>query len=115
MPTKKPFVKSYLTIAERRTIQAKASQTGLSVSHFVRNVCLGYQITSLTDHKAVLALMKANADLGRMGGLLKHHLAVNPKSPEIRNLCKAIEIRQRELLPYFTELTDALLARRKTP
>lgn len=115
MPTKKQFIKSYLTPEERETLQNKAYQTGLSISRFVRNVCLNYQITSLTDHKAVLELMKANADLGRMGGLLKHHLSANPKSPEIRSLCKSIEAKQQELLPYFTELIDVLLERRKTP
>lgn len=113
MPTKKQFVKSYLTPEEHKTLQNKVSQTGLSVSQFVRNVCLNYQVTSLTDHKAVLALMKANADLGRMEGLLKHHLTTNPKNPEIRSLCKTIEAKQLELLPYFTELIDALLERKK--
>ena len=115
MPTQKPFIKSYLTAEECKVIQDKASQTGLSTSRFVRNVCLNYHITSLTDHKAVLALMKANADLGRMGGLLKHYLAINPHNPEIRNLSKTIEARQRELAPPFIELIDALMERRKTP
>ena len=40
MPTTKPHVKAYLSTEEYALVAAMASQAGLSISNFVRQVCL---------------------------------------------------------------------------
>jgi len=56
---------------ERAEIETRAAATGLSVSAYLRNLGLGFQPQSTLDHEAVLALLKVNADQGRLGGLFK--------------------------------------------
>jgi hypothetical protein len=56
---------------ERADIETRAAATGLSVSAYLRNLGLGFQPQSTLDHEAVLALLKVNADQGKLGGLLK--------------------------------------------
>ena len=56
---------------ERAEIETRAAATGLSVSAYLRNLGLGFQPQSTMDHEAVLALLKVNADQGRLGGLFK--------------------------------------------
>ncbi len=65
---------------------------------FLRNVGLGTRVTSILDHKAVLALLKVNADQGRLGGLLKLCLATPSHAAplaELRRLLDDIESTQR--------------------
>ncbi|EGU0150156.1 hypothetical protein JFQ72_004402 [Vibrio parahaemolyticus] len=49
---------------------AKASDAG-STGAFMRNVSLAYKIESRVDMQAIEELAKLNANLGRVGGLLK--------------------------------------------
>ena len=63
-----------MTVEEYEQISSLAKQTGLSISTFIRRVCLGQKVESQTDREAMLAVMKANSDLGRLGGLLKFAL-----------------------------------------
>jgi hypothetical protein len=56
-------------------IQENAEASGLSVAGFVRRVAMGYQVDSIVDIKQVNELSRVNADLGRLGGLLKLWLA----------------------------------------
>lgn len=64
---------------EEEAIKANAKATGLTVAGYLRNVGLGYQPKSILDHKAIADLAKVNADLGRLGGLLKMWLANDEK------------------------------------
>lgn len=64
-------IKVYCLESERQAIEENARQSGLSVSRFLRVVGIGTPVRSMTDQKAVQALARANADLGRLGGLLK--------------------------------------------
>lgn len=73
-PNKKTL-KAYLTPDEYQQVTASAAKAGLTVSTFVKRVCLGQRISSTVDSQAVLALAKANADLGRLGGLFKMFLS----------------------------------------
>jgi len=92
MPSKKPRIATYLTQEEYDQVVASAQQAGLSLSTFVKKVCLGYEPKSKTDHQAVLALLKANADLGRLGGLFKLFLSEGKGSPsELRQCLYKIE------------------------
>ena len=48
-----------------------AEASGLSVASFIRKVAMGYQVESIVDIDQVVELSRVNADLGRLGGLLK--------------------------------------------
>ncbi|MGC8494716.1 MAG: conjugal transfer transcriptional regulator TraJ [Syntrophobacteraceae bacterium] len=64
---------------EEAAIKAMAKNTGLSIAAYLRNVGLGYEPKSVTDQKAIGDLLKINADLGRLGGLLKMWLTNDEK------------------------------------
>jgi hypothetical protein len=70
-PKKSPRVKVSLRPEEQVLIKQQADQAGLAVSAYLRKVGLGYPINSALDYQAVDTLAKINADLGRLGGLLK--------------------------------------------
>ena len=63
---------------ERAEIETRAAATGLSVSAYLRNLGLGFQPHSTLDQEAILALLKVNADQGRLGRLVQA-LAVGAK------------------------------------
>ena len=56
---------------EEAEIKNKATDAGLTVAEYLRNLGLGYQVPSVIDNRKVDALLKINADLGRLGGLIK--------------------------------------------
>jgi hypothetical protein len=56
---------------EKRAIEEMARTTGNSTSAYLRKIGLGYQVKSIVDYSKVDELAKVNADLGRLGGLLK--------------------------------------------
>jgi len=71
MPTKKPHLKAYVSPEEYAKVAAQAGRASLSISAFVKAVCLGHEVKSTVDQDATLALARTNGDLGRLGGLLK--------------------------------------------
>jgi sulfur carrier protein ThiS len=66
-----PPVKVYCLPDERAQLQANARAARKTVSTYLLNVGLGYQVRSATDGRRVDDLLRINADLGRLGGLLK--------------------------------------------
>lgn len=68
MPTKKKSVKTYLSPDEHERLAAQARRAGRPLSTFIKRVCLGWEVHSLVDQEALLALLKSKADLGRLGG-----------------------------------------------
>jgi len=74
-----PPIRVFADEAERALIQGSADTAGLSLSAFLRNVGVGYPVRSIVDQKQVAELAKINADLGRLGGLLKLWLAGDPR------------------------------------
>ena len=60
-----------VTPEERDIIMVAASRCGLSVSAYFRNLALAYSPTSAVDVEQVRNLLAVNADMGRLGGLLK--------------------------------------------
>ena len=67
----KVTLKAYLKSEEYDNIKAKAVQARLSVSQYVRAVCLGFEPKTQTDREAMLAMLEVNRDLSRLGNLLK--------------------------------------------
>ncbi len=94
-------LKVVVSARERAEIETRAAATGLSVSAYLRNLGLGFQPHSTLDHEAVLALLKVNADQGRLGGLFKLWLsgqsASSAEIAEIRKLLAAIDECQQKL------------------
>jgi mobilization protein NikA len=88
-------LKVNLTSAERAAVEESAAATGRSLSSFLRDVALGFTPKSNLDLQAVEVLVRTNADLGRLGGLLKLWLTERPgqgASPmDVRRLLKEIE------------------------
>jgi hypothetical protein len=88
---------------EKETIEASASKAGLSVAKYLREVGQGYTILGTIDQTAVAELTQINADLGRLGGLLKLWLTSKDKlrvlndTGRIRALLKKIESTQAEM------------------
>lgn len=60
---------------EKAQITARAEQSGLSRSGYLRAIGLNYPIRSVVDLAAVAELARINGDLGRVAGLLKLWLA----------------------------------------
>ena len=56
---------------EEAEIKNKATDVGLTVAEYLRNLGLGYQVPSIVDSRQVDSLLKINGDLGRLGGLIK--------------------------------------------
>jgi hypothetical protein len=108
-------MKSYVTGKEHDRITELAAQCGLSVSELVRRVVLGQEVNTKVDKEAFLSLLKVNADLGRLGGLLK--LALTEDVPkiasrkQIRELLHNIEDRQEEMRQLIKVTEKAVLNR----
>lgn len=56
---------------EESQIKANAANAGLSIAEYLRRISLGYPLQSAIDKDQVIQLAKINADVGRLGGLLK--------------------------------------------
>ena len=94
-------VKVSLSPAERAAIEERAVATGRSLSSLLRDLGLGFEPKAILDLQAVQALVKVNADQGRLGGLLKLWLTDRPgegaPTIEVRRLLQEIESAQAEL------------------
>lgn len=64
-------IKVYCLPDEREEIKALAAASGRTASSYLLAVGRGYPVKSILDHRRVEELAKINADLGRLGGLLK--------------------------------------------
>lgn len=64
---------------EKAEIQRLAASVGLDVAPYLRNIGLGYRVSSVLDLQKVDELAKISGDLGRLGGLLKLWLTDDEK------------------------------------
>ena len=78
-PRRTEQVKAYVTPEEFALIMESSERAGLSLSEFARRVCLGFRVESREDQQARRELLKVNANLGRLGGLLKQALVAGNK------------------------------------
>ncbi len=106
-----PPIRVWATKAERELIQKNANSTGQSLSSFLRNVGMGIEPKSTLDQQHTLQLLKASADLGRLGGLLKMWLTNDERfsifNQSIRNiddLYEAVLKTQQELNEKIKQL-----------
>ncbi len=88
-------LKTFVSPEERLAIESKAQAAGLTVSSYLRNAALSRPISSTADQQAFLGLLKVNADLGRLGGLLKLWLSTKAghgaRAVDVRRLLHEIE------------------------
>ena len=70
-------IKVWVTPEEKAAIAAKADAHSLSASSYLRRLGLAMPLQSTIDQRAILDLVKINADLGRFGGLIKMWLTTN--------------------------------------
>ena len=65
---------------ERGVIKAKSAMVGHSLSSYLRSLGMGYSPPSRVDNAKVRELMSVNADLARLGNLLKLWLSDDEKA-----------------------------------
>ena len=97
MPSKKQRITVYLGPEEYSRIQESANKAGLSLSTFCKRVCIGIPVPGLEHRQAVKDILKANADLGRLGGLLKLALSEGGDNIAIPRLLREIDAGQNAL------------------
>ncbi|MEM8217215.1 conjugal transfer transcriptional regulator TraJ [Morganella morganii] len=104
-------IKVYCLPEEKMQIEANAATAGLSVAAYLRKVGMGYDVESMVDIEQVNELSRVNADLGRLGGLLKLFLANDPRTVDfsptlIRTLLAKIESTRQELRNIMDKILD---------
>lgn len=97
MPSKKPRITVYLTLEEHAEISSSAARAGKSLSQFAKLVCLGFAVPSLEHKQAVQEIIKARADLGRLGGLFKQAIAAGGDKIILHRLLRELDIGVQEL------------------
>ena len=100
MPSKKLRLTVYLSPEEHAAITASASRAGISLSTFAKRVCTGMVVPCLEHRQAVRDMLKANADLARLGGLFKRALSEKPEGHDrfiLQKVLRDIEASQRKL------------------
>lgn len=96
-----------VTKAEFDKISAAADAARLSLSNYARGVCMGHRIKSKTDREAVLAVIKVNAHMGQIGGLLKKALSEN-KVSEVREALKELMATKDKIAAQVAQITKDL-------
>ncbi len=97
-------LQSYLSEEEYEEIIQSSQRAGLSVSTFARRVCLGSKVESREDAQARRELLKVNADLSRLGGLLKQAITATGDRETVRPLLASIAHTQAELKAKVQEI-----------
>jgi mobilization protein NikA len=84
-------IKVWVTPAEKAAIAEKADAHSLSASSYLRRLGLALPVESSIDQRAILDLVKINADLGRFGGLIKMWLTTNSDFESAQDLQRKLE------------------------
>jgi len=97
MPSKKKRIAVYIGPEEYNRIQESAQKAKLSLSTFCKRVCTGIPVPGLEHQQAVKDILKANADLARLGGLLKLALSEGGDKLALPKLLREIDAGQSVL------------------
>ncbi|MCC8996228.1 MAG: conjugal transfer transcriptional regulator TraJ [Nitrosomonas sp.] len=94
---------------EEAEIKNKATDAGMTVAEYLRNLGMGYQVPSIVDSRQVDSLLKINGDLGRLGGLLKLWLTNDKRTkligkPELHMPLDSIRNTQNTMLDVIIKL-----------
>lgn len=108
-----PPIKVFVTDDEKAELSNRAASCGLSNAAFMRAAGLNHPVKARADLEAVRELVKINADLGRVAGLLKLWLAERrgegAKPIEVERLMTEF----RELQTGIREKMSAIVFARK--
>ena len=113
----KKVLHAYLTPEEYEQVRLMAEKSGLSISTFVKRVCLGQELRSNADQEAVRALLQANADLGRLGGLFKMALSEGKAGAlafDFRQTLRQIEKGQAQVTAHCRGVADSFRRGRRS-
>jgi len=104
-----PPIKVYCLPEERQQVVANARAVGLSLSNYLLNVGVGYQVRGIVDNKQVEELARINGDLGRLGGLLKLWLTNDARTAQfgestIRAVLSRIEATQDQMIGVMQDV-----------
>lgn len=104
-----PPIKVYCLPEERQQVVANARAVGLSLSNYLLNVGVGYQVRGIVDNKQVEELARINGDLGRLGGLLKLWLTNDARTAQfgestIRAVLSRIEATQDRMIGVMQDV-----------
>ena len=119
MATSLHTVKTYLNDEELAGLNALAAQLRLSKSDLLRRLLTATPLPEASDfaaHQAVLDIMKVNADLARLGNLLKLALDDPPSATvtrKILDLTAELSDTQTEVKAAARAIHDSLRPRRK--
>jgi hypothetical protein len=106
----RPF-RVFVNAPDRAEIIDRAKATGMTVSSYLRAAGLGMILRPIADQQSILALIKVNADQGRVGGLLKLWLSgrsdAGVSTQEVRKLLHEIEAEQARLREIIDRLYKA--------
>jgi len=93
---------------ERGEIQARAARLNMSVSEYLRTLGLNYPIKTTADAAAIDRLLQINADMGRLGGLLKMWLSSRrgegATSAQVQQMLRDLQATQQEMREAISEL-----------
>ncbi len=108
-PKRKNIVnKVYVLPEEQRQIQRQALAAGLSISEYLRRVGMGTPVKAVIDRSHIAKMSEVNADLGRLGGLLKLWLTDRDKRQgmegDIRHVLRGIEKCQQQMLATLEKI-----------
>jgi len=108
-----PATRVYRFPEEAELLKTAAAAVGKSLSDYLLKVGLAYRPRPVLDQKRVEDLLRVNADLGRLGGVLKGWLAGHPDfgeppdgrdRPLVRGTLMAIQETQTEMRALLQEL-----------
>lgn len=105
---RKVYVCAWLEPSEKTEVKALAAQLGMTVSDCIRRLILGRTLPDAGRHDAVLDLVAINADLARLGNLLRMALTDEDFSPpegmDLEALFDRIRATQETLKAKIEEL-----------
>jgi len=117
VPSNRERITVYVNEDEKAKIEATAQDVKLSASQFLLNLGVGYPIPSPADFAAwesVRDLLKVNADLARLGNLLKLAVDERPEDDaEFAKLIDSIQTTQADLKRCVLEIREAVKPSRK--
>lgn len=106
-------IKVYCTRSQRRIIEQNACSVGMSLSTYLQRVGTNCNLNVQSHNEDVEKLLKINADLGRLGGLIKLWLTNDRKSnlvgqQELHRVLAQISATQSELIDALVEFKRSL-------
>lgn len=108
------LMKIYVTPEEKKELQELAKRTEVSLSDLGRRLLVGRPVPDQQSKKDLIALIKCNADLARLGNLFKMALdneefviTSHNRGQNTDDLIKEIKITQDQLKSLIADLKAA--------